>query len=452
MKKLLLSLLIITSYASNAQFWTQKFTGNAVVGRGLTSFSVVDANVVWAKNYDGLSTAPVPTKVREYTKSTDGGATWTSGTINLGFGNANLNVSSITAVSGTVAWVSAFLDSGTVQGVYKTTDGGTTWNRQASASFSAAGESFPNLVYFFDANNGVCQGDPAAGYFEIYTTTNGGFGWTRVPQANIPAPILNGTAIDEYGYVTNYSAVGNTIWFGTSKGRIFKSSNKGLNWTVSQSPTPDFGGDPATGGFNGSYSFSDVNKGILVTGANTLHTTIDGGATWTQISTSGYFKGDIEYIPGTSKMVSTGPTGSSYSINDGLTWTSADAIQHTSLAFLSDTVGYSGGFTTATAAGQPATMGGVYKYTGTQLPINTFESFKFSTYPNPVKDLITVSSTDNLLFNDVTITDINGRIVKNSKVNNLTEIELNVSDLNAGIYLINITSDSGKAVKKFIKN
>lgn len=460
MKKLLLTLFIITGYSSNAQFWTPKFTGNTIASRGLTSFSIVDANVVWAKNYDGASTATPPPKVREYTKSIDGGNTWTTGTINLGTGNTTLNIASINAISANVAWVAAFKDAGTVQGIYKTTDGGATWTRQTTASFNTGTDSFPNFVYFFDANNGVCQGDPASGYFEIYTTVNGGSTWTRVPQANIPPPIFAGSVNDEFGYVTNFDVVGDTIWFGTSKGRLFKSSNKGLNWTVAQSPTPDFGSDSAVNGnSNGSYSFSDVNKGILIktTGTlvgatvvqtSTLHTTTDGGLTWSPITASGYFRSDIEYIPGTSKIVSTG-SGCSYSINDGVTWTNVDATQRPFVAFLSDIVGYASGFTNTPG---PSTTGGVFKYTGNQLVNKTFESSKFSTYPNPVKDVLTILNTDNILFNEVTITDLNGRTIKNYKVNNLSETSLNVSELNAGVYFLSITSDSSKAVKKFIKN
>ena len=93
-----------------------------------------------------------------------------------------------------------------------------------------------------------------------------------------------------------------------------------------------------------------------------------------------------------------------------------------------------------------------FKVTSSTLGNATFLSSKFSTYPNPVQDVITVSSTDNIVFNEITITDINGRVIKNSKVNNLTQTDLNVSELNAGIYFLNITSDTGKAVKKFIKN
>ena len=89
--------------------------------------------------------------------------------------------------------------------------------------------------------------------------------------------------------------------------------------------------------------------------------------------------------------------------------------------------------------------------TGT-LSNNEFLSSKFTTYPNPANNTVTVSSSENILLNEVVITDLNGRTISTTKMSNVAEAQINVADLNAGIYFMNITSDSGKAVKKFIKN
>ena len=81
-----------------------------------------------------------------------------------------------------------------------------------------------------------------------------------------------------------------------------------------------------------------------------------------------------------------------------------------------------------------------------------FFSSKFATYPNPANNNVTISSSENILLSEVVITDINGRTVSTNKINNLTEAQINVSELTSGIYFMNLTTDSGKAVKKFIKN
>ncbi|MBC7439487.1 MAG: T9SS type A sorting domain-containing protein, partial [Flavobacterium sp.] len=83
---------------------------------------------------------------------------------------------------------------------------------------------------------------------------------------------------------------------------------------------------------------------------------------------------------------------------------------------------------------------------------STFASDKFTVSPNPVTDVLRISNNENINFTAIQVTDINGRIVKSLNLNNVTSSQINVADLNAGIYFLNITSDAGKAVKKFIKN
>ena len=93
-------------------------------------------------------------------------------------------LASITALDANTAWV---CNAGAV---YKTTDGGLTWDKQETAFQGFNGH--PNVIHFFDSNNGVCVGNPNNGYWAIYTTTDGGTNWIRVPSANIPAPIPAG--------------------------------------------------------------------------------------------------------------------------------------------------------------------------------------------------------------------------------------------------------------------
>lgn len=37
----------------------------------------------------------------------------------------------------------------------------------------------------------------------------------------------------------SYSAVNDTIWYGTTKGRVYKSVDKGYNWIVAEVPEMD---------------------------------------------------------------------------------------------------------------------------------------------------------------------------------------------------------------------
>lgn len=367
--------------------WAIQNSGFTQASRGINHISVVDANNVWAQAYDGVSTSNY---IVQYTRTTNGGTTWTPISISgysSGWGSAMIN-----AVSGTTAWVALFNASSGGGRILKTTDGGTSWTHQNTATFSAPA-GFPNVVHFFDANNGYCMGDPNGGYFEIYTTTDGGTNWTRVPTGNIPAP----SASDEYGVVGYYSAVGNTTWFTTNKGRVFKSTDKGLTWTVATTPA---------GNNQIDVRFRDANYGIVMNPSNGMTwKSTDGGSTWALNSvTSGFFyTNDYVFIPGTSNaMVSTGAatgaSGVSYSLNGGSVWTDftgTTGTQYLATGFLNNFTGWAGGFNTS------ATVGGMYKFTGfvdPTIPVE-FTSFSAQTSENSVTlSWATATETNNYGF------------------------------------------------------
>lgn len=76
-----------------------------------------------------------------------------------------------------------------------------------------------------------------------------------------------------------------------------------------------------------------------------------------------------------------------------------------------------------------------------------FFAENFTLYPNPATDVLNISSKNGLEMKEIKITDLSGRVV--ITMNNVTTI--NVSDLSAGTYLIDITTKEGKASSKFIK-
>lgn len=442
MKKILLSVLVISSLGANAQFWTEKATGFTTPSRSLNSISIVNANVIWANAFDNTNQLDPIYLVKEYTRSIDGGNTWTAGPINLGPNSADMGSSSITAASATTAWISVSPGATNTGGIWKTIDGGANWTKQPTALFSSA-SSYPNFVYFWDANNGIAQGDPEGGEFEIYTTSDGGTTWTRVPGANIPNPSPIGA---EFGYFNRYSVSGNTIWFGTDKGRIFKSSDKGLTWTVSNSVySTDFGLD--------RFTFRDANTGLLMIYASVaLYSTNDGGATWNSVPHTGnLFNTNIAYIPGTSKVISSAyanPLGSSYSLNDGLTWITVDSgVFHGELAFLNDSFGFSAGMNTN------VTTGGISKFVGIPLKNHSFGiTNQIAAYPNPTNGTLYLHAETSLL-KEATVFDLLGKQVYKSNFSAVNNASLDLKSLQTGAYLLKVTSDSGETETiKIMKN
>ena len=86
------------------------------------------------------------------------------------------------------------------------------------------------------------------------------------------------------------------------------------------------------------------------------------------------------------------------------------------------------------------------------LAVDDFVKSEFNIFPNPVKNIVSINNFSNINIKTVSITDLNGRIVRNQTYNNITNVEMNISDLAAGVYMMNIASDKGTTTKKIIKN
>ncbi|MDD2633906.1 MAG: C10 family peptidase [Bacteroidales bacterium] len=422
--------------------WIEQASGFSTASRGINHISIVNENIVWATAYDGSSNGA---NIQEFTKTTNGGATWTAGNLNLG--NTGLGISMITAIDANTAWLAAYpTGTGQTGGIWKTTNGGSNWTRQNTATYNNA-SSFTNVVYFWDENNGFCQGDPINEEFELYTTTNGGTTWTAVSAANIPNPQTS-----EYGYVRKYEVIGNHIWFGTNKGRLYHSSNKGISFEVFNTPVSDFAGASASANF----SFKDANNGLIVNQSGTVYKTTNGGASWTQLTTSGtVFTNGLCWIEGTDVVFSTGAatdaSGSSYSQDGGLSWTTIDEVQHLYVDFINPNTGWSGWFNT------DATTSGMWKWNGTITEINEGIANSVETlmlYPNPVSDNLTIKTINELYKADLKIVNISGQVVFETNINASEGeiININTTNLQKGLYVLIINTDDNCLTKKFIKN
>jgi photosystem II stability/assembly factor-like uncharacterized protein len=438
MKKLLLSLSLIASFSTiNAQ-WTSQATGFQDAFRGLSEIRIVDANTVWGVAYDGSG---LGANVQEFTRTTDGGASWTSGIIDVV--DSTLKITNISPVSGTTAWAGAFDETAGQGGVFKTIDGGASWSAQNTTAYTNAASWF-NVVHFFDANVGITMGDPIGsglGEFEIYRTTDGGTTWTALAAAALPNPLSG-----EYGYNGGFVALGDTMWFTTNKGRLYRTSDRGVTWSVFNSPLTDFGS--ATD--SGSVDFSTTSNGCLLRTQGTtytFYTTTNGGQTWSAATPFTGTRRILTYIPGTTTIVATSqaaPVGTSVSTDNGATWTDVESLeQRGASAFLNATTGWCAGF-----SADPLTDG-VYKLTG-QLSVSNVAQTKFKVYPNPATSIVSISVSDVDSYN-LSVTDLTGKIVMTKSLNGMDNT-LDISALATGAYFFNLSSGGKKEVVKILKN
>jgi hypothetical protein len=362
-KTLLLSFLTILTLGSFAQqtgVWISQATGFVPVSSGVRNVSVVDTNIVWVSSYDGSG---VNLPRQDYSRTNDGGQTWHVGTIPT---QVNWDWSMLYALSDSTAWGVFFNSTFSHSGqIWKTTNAGQNWVQQgAGAIYTSTTESFPNDIHFWNDSVGCVIGDPLTingkQYFEIYTTTNGGTTWTLADTTNLRALNTN-----EANQITHVTTVGDTIWFDSNFGRVFRSVNRGLNWTVSNTNLINFEGIIDIAFYNHLSGIARYYNDTLA--QNTVVETSDGGSTWTSFALNDtIFGGDLKAVPGVDSMlVSTGISpnfnnfwGTSYSLNGGHNWTVVETNnQRGNLGIADSLTMWCGGFTSSSASG------GIFKWT-----------------------------------------------------------------------------------------
>ncbi|MBK8600382.1 MAG: T9SS type A sorting domain-containing protein [Flavobacterium sp.] len=88
------------------------------------------------------------------------------------------------------------------------------------------------------------------------------------------------------------------------------------------------------------------------------------------------------------------------------------------------------------------------------LGVNEIVATNFSVYayPNPTQDFLTISSVETDTITAITLTDVNGRIVRNESFNQESSVEMNIADLSNGMYLMKTTTSNGTSIQKIFKN
>lgn len=342
---------------------------------GIRYMDAVSTTACWGTGYDG-TTGNTSRAYCWVTRTSDGGNNWVvnpvwSSTATPLIGDTSTYViSSIEGVSGTDCWVAAYkkISGGSQGGLFKTTNGGTSWVNMTSAAMFTNATSFCNWVTFLTPNIGIADGDPnpsSSNEHELWRTTNGGTSWTLVPAASLPNPTSG-----EFGITNVYEKWGSThLWFGTNKGRIYYSTDAGVTWNVTTVNAANSISDIA---------FYDSMNGLCMTYVGTttnsaVYNTTDGGQTWNLLPSTStnpdYGRNDICGIPGTSWFASCGAgTGNyviSFSTDNGNTWNNwgSTNIQYLAIDMVDPQTGWAGSFSDPAVANQE----GFFKFSGGSL-------------------------------------------------------------------------------------
>jgi len=438
MRKTILSLTLLLTLLSHAQdLWTETclFPDQRFVP---LKISIANNNTIWMCGADYLETQ---NSTQVWWRSTDSGVTWEHGNIDLG--HPDLYIHSISGISDDTAYVSAGSGSLTSNGgVWVTNDAGIHWTRQLTYEYHESGTISDTNVYFWDAQNGVSMGNPEGNQFEIYTTNNSGTTWERVSAAQLPSALPN-----EKGRLVCNDPRGNCIWFSTNKDRLFKSNDKGLSWSATQSPMPE--------SEIGRVAFKNENDGIF---AN--FKTTDGGQTWNDMNSpfSQYYYEFYTAVPGTSGTYFSWGTafldlarGSSYSVDNGISYTFLNDTEERPVEvfyaiFKSNTIGYCFGAWADSFHFFKLNSNAFHRLMKTES--NTFP--RFSNVPNPANNIVNISGNK---IKSVTILDFSGKKILNQNYPVSDDVVLDISKLQSGIYLAEVTTDSGtSSTIKILKN
>jgi len=238
-----------------------------------TSISTVSPTVAWgAANVQGQGSA--------FSRTTDGTLWSEPRSISTQY-----RINCLTAFSAQSAWAGSGSDNQQAN-VFKTTNGGGSWQRVSVAAITPV----VNAIHFFDATNGIMVGDPLNLTWGIGTTSDGGATWKA-----IVSPVTS--AANETGLPNSFAAYGDTLWFGTTNSRIYRSTNRGASWSSARTPGPNAVGVAFANGRDGMAIFKP-----LAEGSDIVAVSRDGGQRWTaaQLPFTGALVQGITFVPNTT--------------------------------------------------------------------------------------------------------------------------------------------------------
>jgi len=295
--------------------WTPQ---DSTVDLSLRGLAVVDSDVVWIGGPDGT-----------VLRTINGGETWTASSIQ---GAENLDLRSVHGFDENHA---LFFTAGSPAILYVTRDGGRTFESVYEDASSAA---FFDTLEFWDDQNGIAFSDPIDGQFHILLTTDGGETWVRAE--NLPLPFEG-----EAGFAASDTSIavapGGAAWIGTGgaeTARILHTEDWGQTWVAHDTPLI------AGSGGSGIFSVTFSQDRLIAVGGNYTEVdqtdsvsawSDDRGESWTipTVGPSGYRSAVSLIASHNGQLISVGPNGTDFSLDNGENWARISETGFHAIAF-----------------------------------------------------------------------------------------------------------------------
>lgn len=380
-------------------------------------------------------------------RTTDGGWTWTQV-----YKDSTLTQSyfrSISSAKPKTCFITS--DSGHI---FSTQDGGIHWSQQQLESLRGAQTEW--RVSMWDSLNGFVIAP-----YQVFSTTNGGVLWDTVSID----PSLDGAFYRDVISVSSHSCA---LMIAMPEDTIYSTfawcNRIGNKWSVKHNAF-------ATFGLLNKMSFADSMHGWIVGGTwddfkSKIARTTNGGATWALVrDTADSLRLRVQGNPvlvgvafaDTNNGIACGASNLILRTTDGgTTWIQQDDGLSITTDYASDQIAFPS-VHMALISGFPNFL---LRYSGDNiqtsvvkndpmLPSSTF----LQVYPSPTRGPLNVL-TNQATLSRLSITDVLGRIVLTKSVaeNEITAgMQIDISTLSAGVYVLQIRSGSTNTFSKFTK-
>jgi photosystem II stability/assembly factor-like uncharacterized protein len=206
-------------------------------------------------------------------KSTDGGATWNPTGLTFTLDNPKFVVKLLQHPTRP-----SYLLAATTDGIYRTENGGVSWEQVTPGGLTVWWD-----LAFQPGNPSVVYAVAQQGYF--YRSSDSGTNWSPV-TAGLPSP----AAVDRAKLAVSpanplgvYMVCDDTTYYAFSG--LYRSLDGGSTFSVRSTSNPGFG--YYLGWYHMAIAASPTNFTEVYVGGEDLTKSIDGGATWTNVSETG---------------------------------------------------------------------------------------------------------------------------------------------------------------------